>query len=128
MRTVGDIMTTELLTFTPETGIHDAIRALLDHRYSGAPVVDADGNLVGMLSRKDCLKVVFSTSYHGDRGGMVSEYMSPNVETLDVDTDLVSAARHFLDSPYRRFPVTSEGRLAGQVSRADLLRALIEEA
>lgn len=128
MRTVGDIMTTELLTFTPETSIHEAIKALIDHRYSGAPVVDADGKLVGVLSRKDCLRIVFSTSYHGDWGGTVAEYMSTEVETLDADTDLVSAAKTFLASRYRRFPVMRDGRLVGQVSRADLLRALIAEA
>ncbi len=128
MRTVGDIMTTELLTFTPETSIHEAIKALLDNRYSGAPVVDADGNLVGVLSRKDCLKIVFSTSYHGDWGGTVAEYMSAKVETLDAETDLVSAAKLFFASPYRRFPVMRDGKLVGQVSRADLLRALIDEA
>ncbi len=128
MRTVGDIMTSRLVTFTPETSIHEAIKVLLDRRYSGAPVVDADGNLVGVLSKKDCLKVVFATSYHQDWGGTVDQYMSRDVATLDVDTDLVSAARHFLGSPYRRFPVMRDGRLAGQISRADLLRALIEEA
>ncbi len=126
MRTVGDIMTTELLAFRPETSIHEAIKALIDNRYSGAPVVDADGNLVGVLSRKDCLKIVFSTSYHQDWGGRVGEYMSSPVETIDADTDLVSAAQIFLNSHYRRFPVLRDGHLVGQVSRADLLRALIE--
>ncbi len=128
MRTVGDIMTTDLLVFAPETSIHEAIKALIDHRYSGAPVVDTDGQLVGVLSRKDCLKIVFSTSYYGDRGGTVAEYMSTEVETLDAETDLVSAAKKFLASRYRRFPVMRDGRLVGQISRVDLLRALIAEA
>ncbi len=128
MRTIGDIMATELLAFTPETSIHEAIKALLDNRYSGAPVVDADGNLVGVLSHKDCLKIVFSTSYHGDWGGTVAEYMSAEVETLDAETDLISATKTFLASRYRRFPVMRDGRLVGQLSRVDLLRALIDEA
>ena len=128
MRSVGDIMTTRLLSFTPETSIHAAIKTLLDRRFSGAPVVDADGTLVGVLSKKDCLKVVFDTGYHQGWGGTVAEYMSAEVETLDAETDLVSAAKIFLASPYRRFPVMRDGRLVGQVSRADLLRALIAEA
>lgn len=128
IRNLGDIMATGLTTFSPDTGIHEAIRTLLDKRYSGAPVVDADGELVGVLSRKDCLRVVFSTSYHQDWGGRVREYMSPRVESLDADTDLVSAAQIFLNSHYRRFPVTRDGRLVGQVSRGDLLRALTAEA
>lgn len=124
MRTIGDIMATELVTFTPETSIHDAIHVLLERRISGAPVVDEAGKLVGVLSKKDCLKIVFSTSYHGDRGGPVSEFMSEPVETLEPELDLVSAAQHFLESHFRRFPVLRDGRLVGQVSRCDILKAL----
>ncbi len=128
MRTVSEIMTSRLVTFSPETSIHKAIKILLDKRLSGAPVVDQAGILVGVLSKKDCLKVVFSTSYYQDWGGKVLEYMSPETETIDADTDLVSAAKLFLDSHYRRFPVLRDGRLVGQISRCDLLQALIEEA
>ena len=123
-RTVADIMATRLVTFAPDTNIHEAIRVLLDKRISGAPVVDADGVLVGVLSKKDCLKIVFSSQYHDDWGGPVSDFMSTGVETLDADMDLVSAAQLFLASHFRRFPVLRDGRLVGQVSRYDILRAL----
>jgi len=126
-RTVSDIMATRLVTFTPDMNIHEAIRILLEKRFSGAPVVDADGTLVGMLSKKDCLKITFSTRYHDDWGGPVSDFMSTPVKTLDADLDLVSAAQFFLESHYRRFPVLSEGRLVGQISRYDILKALNTE-
>jgi len=125
-RTVADIMATRLVTFTPDTNIHQAIRVLLDRRLSGAPVVDADGNLVGVLSKKDCLEIVFSSRYHDDWGGCVREFMSAPVETLDADLDLVSAAQAFLASRFRRFPVLRDGRLVGQVSRYDILAALTD--
>ncbi|MDH3335352.1 MAG: CBS domain-containing protein [Rhodospirillaceae bacterium] len=128
IRTIGDIMATQLLTFTPETSIHKAIHALLEKRLSGAPVVDNDGNLVGVLSKKDCLKIVFSTGYHHDHGGQVREYMSTNIETLDIGTSLFDAAEHFIKSNFRRFPVMRGSKLAGQISRHDVLRALIEES
>lgn len=123
-RTVADIMATRLITFTPDMNIHEAIRILLDKRISGAPVVDADGALVGMLSKKDCLKVVFSSQYHDDWGGPVRDFMTTPVETLDAGLDLVSAAQHFLDSHFRRFPVLRDGKLVGQVSRYDILKVL----
>lgn len=123
-RTVADVMATRLVTFAPDTNIHVAIRVLLDERISGAPVVDAGGTLVGVLSKKDGLKIVFSSQYYGDRGGPVSDFMSAPVETLDADLDLVSAAQHFLQSHFRRFPVLRAGRLVGQISRSDVLRAL----
>ena len=126
-RTVADIMATRLVTFTPDTNIHEAIRILLDKRLSGAPVVDTNGALVGVLSKKDCLKIVFSSRYHDDWGGPVSEFMSTPVETLDAGQDLVSATQHFLNSHFRRFPVLRDGELVGQVSRYDILKVLTEK-
>ncbi|MCK5166068.1 MAG: CBS domain-containing protein [Rhodospirillaceae bacterium] len=127
-RTIGDIMATELLTFTPETSIHKAIHLLLEKRFSGAPVINAEGKIVGVLSKKDCLKIVFSTGYHHDHGGQVSEYMSTKVETLDANTGLIEAAEHFIKSSFRRFPVVRGGKMVGQISRHDVLRSLIEES
>jgi len=127
-RTVADIMATDLITVSPGMNIHEAIRILLDKKISGAPVVDADGNLVGMLSKKDCLRIVFSSQYHDDRGGPVRDFMSVPVETLDAELDLVSAAQAFLTSHFRRFPVVRDGRLVGQVSRYDILKVLMEDS
>ena len=123
-RTVADIMATQLVTFSPDMNVHEAIRILLELRISGAPVVDANGALVGVLSKKDCLKIVFSSRYHDDWGGPVRDFMSAPVETLDASTDLVSAAQHFLNSHFRRFPVLRDGKLVGQVSRYDILKSL----
>lgn len=125
-RTVGDIMATRLVTFTVDMNIHEAIRILLDKRLSGAPVVDGDGALVGVLSKKDCLRIVFSSRYYDDWGGPVGDFMSAPVETLDAGLDLVSAAQYFLGSHYRRFPVLRDGKLVGQVSRYDILKVLTE--
>ena len=125
-RTVADVMATGLVTFAPDMNIHEAIQTLLDKRISGAPVVDETGHLVGVLSKKDCLKIVFSSRYHDDWGGPVRDYMSAPVETLDADLDIVSAAQTFLDSHFRRFPVLRDGRLVGQISRYDILKALSE--
>lgn len=121
---IGDYMVTDLITLSADMEIIKAMTILLDKKISGAPVVDEKGDLVGMLSKKDCLRAALNASYHQDWGGTVADYMSAQVETLDIDTDLVQAAEHFLASSYRRFPVLSDGRLAGQISRADLLRAL----
>jgi CBS domain-containing protein len=119
-----DYMSSRLITLTPETDIHRAIKLLLKHRISGAPVVDEDGRLIGVLSKKDCFKVAFTASYHEQWGGPVSEYMSRDPETVDADTDIIEVAEKLLNGPYRRFPVMSRNRLVGQISRCDVLRAL----
>jgi CBS domain-containing protein len=124
--TAGDYMSADPITFTLDMDIHRAIKVLLDKRISGAPVLDANGALVGVLSKKDCLKVAFSASYHMEWGGKVSEFMSANVHTVAVDTDIVEVAELFLASRFRRFPVVRDGRLVGVITRHDILKALEE--
>lgn len=124
--TVNDFMSTDLVTLTPSLDIHRAIDALLENRISGAPVLDAGGKLVGILTKKDCLKVAFSASYHKERGGRVSDFMSAEIETVDAEADIVEVAELFLGSQFRRFPVMRDGRLVGVISRHDVLRALQE--
>jgi CBS domain-containing protein len=121
---VKDYMSKTLVTFKPETSVLDAIHELVRHRIAGAPVVDDAGNLVGMLSELDCLKVALQAGYHGDYGGPVRDYMSGDVKTVNAEMSIVDLAQRFLDSRFRRFPVTDRNRLVGQISRRDVLRAL----
>ena len=124
--TVRDCMAANLVTFHPDTDINEAIKALVQHRISGAPVIDYRGNMIGLLSEQDCLKVTLQAAYHAESAGIVSEYMSREVKTIDVDTTIVEAAELFLTARYRRYPVVDENRLVGQVSRRDILKALIQ--
>jgi CBS domain-containing protein len=121
---VSDYMTGKLVTFHPETDVLDAIHQLVHHGIAGAPVTDDQGQLVGMLSEFDCMKIALHASYHGDWGGPVSEYMTTNTQTVDADMSIVDLAQRFLDSGFRRFPVVKDHRLIGQISRRDVLRAL----
>lgn len=123
---VKDYMTKSLVTFHPDTDILKAIHFLNENRISGAPVTDEHGNLAGMLSEKDCLKVALHSSYHEDwMGGRVSEYMTPKVETVSADDSIVDLAEKFLSSVYKRFPVLDDNNhLVGQISRSDVLKAL----
>ena len=122
--TVDDYMARDLITFSPGDDIFTAVRKLLEERISGAPVVDQRGQLIGVLSKKDCFAVVYSASYHQEWGGRVKDYMSKEVATIESGTDIVKAADIFMHSTFRRFPVLEKGRIRGQISRADLLRAL----
>ncbi|MCP5425930.1 MAG: CBS domain-containing protein [Gammaproteobacteria bacterium] len=121
---VKDYMTASLVTFKPDMNMMEAIRLLAEHHISAGPVVDKRGNLVGMLSEKDCMKVLLQASYHEVGAGKVSEYMSPGVKTVNSDDSLVDVARLFLEAPYKRYPVMRDNVLVGQISRSDVLRAL----
>lgn len=121
---VKDYMTRTLVTFKPSTNVLDAIHALVEHRVAGAPVVDDQGNIVGMLSEFDCIKVALQAGYHGDYGGPVSDYMSRDITTVNAEMSIIDLAQKFANEGYRRFPVTDNNRLVGQISRRDVLRAL----
>lgn len=123
---VRDYMTGKLVTFKPDLDVLDAIHELIRHRIAGAPVVDDHGELVGMLSELDCLKVALNAGYYGDWGGPVSDFMSTDVQTVDSEMNIVDMAQKFLSSGFRRFPVLHGNRLVGQISRRDVLRALGE--
>ena len=87
-------------------------------------MVDDAGNLVGMLSELDCMKVALNAGYHGTWGGPVRDFMSDNVKTIDAEMSIIDLAQLFIDSRFRRFPVMKGTRLVGQISRRDVLRAL----
>ncbi len=121
---VKDYMAANLVTLTPDMDVLDAIHKLVENVVSGAPVVDHYGNIIGLLSEKDCMKVALSASYYEEAGGKVEEFMTKEVKTVDAETNLVEVAELFMNSPYRRFPVVEDNRLVGQISRRDVLKAL----
>ena len=103
-----------------------AIELLVRHKYTGAPVVDDGGRLIGMLSEKDCLKVAVMGNVEGVSPGLVGDYMTTAVDTVGPDTTLLEVAKLFVAAPYKRLPVLDGGRLVGQISRFDVLRAIHE--
>jgi CBS domain-containing protein len=121
---VKDYMSRRLTTLTPETEIVRAVATLNKKSISGAPVVDDDGRLVGMITQIDCLKVVMNAAYYSEYGGTVADLMTTEVETMDPETSMMDAAKQFLEQHYHRYPVLENGKLVGLISRHDVLLAL----
>jgi len=121
---VKDYMARTIVTFKRDTPVLDAVHILVKNRIAGAPVVDDEGNLIGMLSELDCMRVALQAGYYGDYGGPVRDFMSEGVKTVNMEMSIVDLAQLFIDTRFRRFPVTDNNRLVGQISRRDVLRAL----
>ncbi len=120
---ITDYMTTRLITLKPHTNVVEAIGVLLKHKISGAPVIDENGELVGMLSEIDAMQAVVQDSYYDESQGVVSDYMHTPVETVPADMDIYQLAEKFIAKHRRRYPVvSSSGKLLGQISRHDVLR------
>jgi len=125
---VKDYMARTLITFKPDMNVLDAVHELVRSRIAGAPVVDDEGNLIGMLSELDCMKVALNAGYHSHWGGPVSDYMTVDTKTVDAEMNIIDLAQVFVESKFRRFPVMQNNRLIGQISRRDVLRALAQIA
>jgi len=119
------VRASNLITFRPDQTIQDVINIIIDNKISGAPVLDEQRRLVGIISEKDCLKVIVDQAYHNlpMSTRKVADYMTEKVKTLSPDSDVVEAANEFLSTPIRRLPIVENGVLLGQVSRRDILKA-----
>ncbi|MBI2756316.1 MAG: CBS domain-containing protein [Chloroflexi bacterium] len=114
--TAQDIMSTEPITVTPQTTIHEAAELLAEHRISGLPVCDYRDALVGVLSEYDLI---------ARSGKTVGDIMSRDVVSVPTSATLETVRALFVSRRLKRVPVVGEdGRLAGLISRADLVREL----
>lgn len=123
--TARDCMTTRVLTFSPEQDLFEAIAQLLRHSYAAAPVVDEDDRLTGMLTEKDCLRVLSNLAYDADfEGGKVRDYESAIRIACEPDMDIFGVADRFLSCNFPLLPVVEGEKLVGVISRRDTLRGV----
>ncbi len=142
----ADVMARAVVTVHPGARIIDAIRLMLDQRISGLPVIDSGGELVGILTEGDLLRRAETGTekrrprwleflrgpgkqaddYVHAHGRRVGEIMTRQVATVSEGTSLEEVVGLMERKRVRRVPVVADGRLAGIVSRADLLRALFK--
>jgi CBS domain-containing protein len=130
------IMTTPVLTVRPETTVRDTATLLLEHRITAAPVLDADGELVGMVSEGDLVVDRFG---HDPRSQLrpvedeppgpqtVAEVMTTPVVALGPSADAADLAETMLNSDIRSIPIVEGATVVGIVSRRDLLRTLVRD-
>jgi CBS domain-containing protein len=122
---VEDYMTKKLITLAKDTNVIDAIKKLLDHKITSAPVVDAKGQLIGVFSEKDGMKVFLESVYDQGMSGKVGEFMTTEIIKVDAMLSIVNLAEKFQTNSVRSFPVFQDGKLVGVISRTDVLKALV---
>lgn len=126
--TVSDYMTRDLITFTPNQSIESVMQTLIKHRISGGPVVNEKNELIGVISEGDCIKQISESRYYNMpmQDQTIEKHMGKNVETIDGNMNIFDAANKFLQAKRRRFPILEEGKLVGQISQKDVLKAAME--
>lgn len=121
--TASELMDELGTTLSPADSIQSAMESLLKKKLSGAAVVDEERRLVGILSEKDCLKVVATAAFERLPEGKVRDYMTKSVETLTPRATIYEIVDRFLGCAYRRLPVVDgDGVFLGVVSRASVVK------
>jgi CBS domain-containing protein len=121
---VRDYMDVVVQTLNPETQILDAVDFLLEKHVTGAPVVDRQNRVVGILSEKDCLNLLAAGSDADVPQGTVADFMTTEVLTIPPGMNVYFCAGLFMNTPIRRFPVVDDDKLVGAITRFDILRAI----
>lgn len=126
--TVSDYMTRKLITFRPDQPVMEVMMILIKKNISGGPVVNEKNELVGIISEGDCMKQISESRYYNQpmEDIKVEQHMGRNVETIDGNMNVFDAAKKFLESKHRRFPIIENGKLVGQISQKDVLKAALK--
>jgi CBS-domain-containing membrane protein len=141
---VKDVMTRDVVSIAPDASVLEAVRMMLQHKISGLPVVDAAGNLQGVVTEGDFLRRVetgterkrsrwvefllgpgrLATDYVQTSGRKVHEVMTPDVHTVTEDDPLEQVVHLMERHRVKRLPVVRGSKVVGIVTRANLMRAL----
>ncbi len=123
MITAREIMRENVVTINLESSLEEAIELMLSQEISGLPVTDNEGHLAGIVTEFALLAIVYD---HKIRQDSISEHMTANVLTIEVDDPISKIADMCIVHRVRRVPVMENGRIVGMISRRDVLKALYE--
>jgi predicted transcriptional regulator len=117
-------METKYVTLKPDMAITEAVCILMEQRVTGAPVVDEEGRVIGLLAEKQCLTSLLNGAYDQMPTGIVKEFMLQDFVAVPPDMGVFELAELFVKEVIRRFMVIEDGKLVGQITRRDLLRGI----
>lgn len=124
MSTVGEIMTSDVLTVEPADTIGETAQKMVERGVSSAVVSDY-GTLIGIVTERDLTRAVAGRVHTSE--ARVREWMTADPITLSRDATAEEAAKIMLDNGFRHVPIVDEGRAVGIVSIRDVARWSTEE-
>lgn len=123
MNTARAVMRTNLVTVGPNTSLTKAIELLIEHQISGLPVVGEGSILMGMITEKDMMRLWHGTTPNPT---IVSDLMVREVRTFQASDALEDVCDCLMSNSFRRVPILEGKTLVGLISRADLMRTILE--
>jgi len=119
-----DIMTEDVISVKRDTPIYEAVDILAENQIAGIPVVEDDMTLIGILSEKDVLSLLFFYGQKDEEKRTVNDFMTQPAVSFDEDESLIHVCDCLTNQDFRRVPITSKGKLVGVVSRADIIECI----
>jgi CBS domain-containing protein len=123
---VKNYMQRQIPAISAATNTNQAVATLLKGGYTGLPVVDENKKLVGFVSEQDCIKEMLHGAFFCEEPPAVSTIMQTDVLAVSPDTSILELAEIMLAHKPKNYPVVSNDKLVGMISRRDVLRGLIE--
>ncbi|MGA1871133.1 MAG: CBS domain-containing protein [bacterium] len=111
-----------IITVKADTSLHEAIRILAGNSTTSLPVVTNDMRLIGILSEKDLMKLLYNPNLNYKT---VADLMTRDIICFDVNTDLVEICKCLIEKDFRRVPIVSNGKFVGVISRKDIIKSLL---
>ncbi|EDX89538.1 CBS domain-containing protein [Alcanivorax sp. HI0083] len=123
--TVRALMAKHPMAIKTGTELTEVVDALLQHKFTGLPVVDSQNKVVGFVSEQDCLRKLLISSYHCEGALVVEDFMHDQPLTVKEDDSAVNVAELMVTEKPKIYPVVdAQGILTGLLTREQVLRAL----
>ncbi|MCR1933497.1 CBS domain-containing protein [Clostridium tepidum] len=121
---ISDIMNTHVIILKPKDSVKKALDLMNDNNINGAPVVNEEGNLIGMIVKADIYRFLIEEGHYDTCP--VEWVMTKDVFTASKEEDIISIAKKILDKDIIAMPIVdSSNKLLGIVSIEDILKSLI---
>jgi CBS domain-containing protein len=113
------VMSTDVVSAKRDTPICEVIELLVANDITGIPVVNDDGTLAGIVTEKDILSLLASVKC---TTGTAEQCMTRDVIAFDIEDDFIAICECLMKNHFRRVPILAGGKLAGIVSRTDIIK------
>ncbi len=123
MFSVKTVMKTNVVTVKKDAPVYDVIELLLNNNITGLPVVDDDDNLVGIITEKDVLKLLYADIKEGSK---VEQFMTKDVVVFDESDNLTDVTECFIRNHFRRVPILKNGEIVGILSKKDIIAYILK--
>ena len=121
---IKNVMTTDVITVNKNAPLYEVIRLLVENNITGMPVVDDNMHLVGIISEKNILRLLYEVEYF--TSATVEDFMTTDVVSFDVEDSLANVCDCLIQNQFRRVPILSNGKLVGIISRKNIINNIFE--